>query len=222
MYIKNNNNRYTCTGYSPTANNVMFSGVEGLVLPITGTVSLMSEDDDLELAVQYCADYARQTYDNNVLTLTNEAEATAPTIEEIRTAKLLTLEGTCSGAITSGVMVSSKHYTLSSYAQINLSAMSAQAKNGQTTFLYHADDEAVTTYTAEQITAIATAASSWVTANTAYYDLLKTWAGRETDAAVLAAIKYGSPLPSDLMTTLVTLLTSVGINTSTMSALLTS
>ena len=123
--------------------------------------------------------------------------------------------------IENGVNVGGKHYALLSYAQLNLSAMSAQEKNGQSTFLYHADGEAMTTYTAVQITVIATAASAWVAANTTYYDLLKTWVNRETDTVVLAAIKYDSTLPTDLMTELVTLLTAVGIDASALTGLLT-
>ncbi len=149
------------------------------------------------------------------------AASTALTIEQVRTAKLAALNGTCSAAIVSGVTIDGKRYTLTSYAQINLSAMSAQLKNGQTTFLYHADDEAMTTYTAAQITAIAEAASSWVTVNTAYYDLLKTWVGREADVAVLEDIKYGSALPSDLTGELATLLKAVGIETSMITGFLT-
>lgn len=74
MYITNKAKKYPCTGYHPASNVVRFSGVEGVTLPLTGSIQLISEDNDLILAIQDCGDYARQVYEGNVLTLTNEPE----------------------------------------------------------------------------------------------------------------------------------------------------
>lgn len=135
-----------------------------------------------------------------------------PTTEQLRADKLAELNGCCSAAIASGVTVNKLHYTLTSVAQHDLSVMAAQAKAGTASFLYHADGEAMRVYTADEIIAIAAAATEWVTVNTTYYDLLKVWVARETDPDKLGAIKYGSKLPDDLMTQLADLCKSVGID----------
>lgn len=74
MYIQNKTKKYLCAGYFSTPQTVSFTGVERLTLPISGEIKLVSEDNDLVLATQDCGDYARQVYENGVLTLTNEAE----------------------------------------------------------------------------------------------------------------------------------------------------
>lgn len=73
MYITINNIRYPCTGYLPRDGTAVFSGVEGLELPVGGAVVLCA-DDGFELAVQQTGDYARQTLVSGVLTLTNLPE----------------------------------------------------------------------------------------------------------------------------------------------------
>lgn len=142
-----------------------------------------------------------------------------PTTEQLRADKLAELNGCCSAAIASGVTVNKLHYMLTSVAQRDLSVMAAQAKAGTTSFLYHADGEAMRVYTANEITTIAAAATEWVTVNTAYYDLLKAWVARETDADKLGTIKYGSKLPDDLMTQLADLCKSVGIDVTKYAAM---
>ncbi len=72
MYIINKTKKYPCTGYHPGAQDVRFD-VEGVTLPISGMVTL-SDEDAFELAAIDCGDYARQTYVDGVLTLTNEPE----------------------------------------------------------------------------------------------------------------------------------------------------
>lgn len=73
MYITINKVRHPCTGYAPNGDTVTFSGVEGLELPVRGTVTLYA-DDGFELAVQEAEDYARQVLNGNVLTMTNLPE----------------------------------------------------------------------------------------------------------------------------------------------------
>ena len=77
MYITNKTKKYPCSGYLPTADAVSFFGVEGVTLPLAGDIELVSDCDNLLLAVQNCGEYARQTFTDGVLLLTNEPE-TAP------------------------------------------------------------------------------------------------------------------------------------------------
>ena len=55
MYIANKTIKYPCTGYETTKESVSFPGVEGVTLPLTGTITLVSEDGDRVLAIQDCA-----------------------------------------------------------------------------------------------------------------------------------------------------------------------
>ncbi len=160
---------------------------------------------------------------DGIMTVTKwtATETPKPTVEDIRAAAQSRIDGCCSAAIASGVTVNKLHYTLTALAQHDLSVMAAQAKEGTTSFLYHADGEGMRVYTADEITAIAAAATEWVTVNTAYYDLLKSWVTRETDVDKLGTIKYGSKLPDDLMQQLTGLCKSVGIDVSKYAALFT-
>ena len=84
MYITNKTKQYPCTGYYPTENTVVFSGIDGITLPIDGEIKLY-RDDGFELATQSCENYALQTYENDTLTITNEPEPVIvePTLEEL-------------------------------------------------------------------------------------------------------------------------------------------
>lgn len=73
MYITINNTHYPCTGYAPRGDTVTFSGVEGLELPVRGTVTLYA-DDGFELTMQDAGAYLRQIYEGGTLTLTNKPE----------------------------------------------------------------------------------------------------------------------------------------------------
>jgi len=70
MNIIHSNTQYSCTGYK--------GGIDiRLTLPdkptLTGTVALCA-DDGFELRKINCADYARQVWSGETLTLTNEPE----------------------------------------------------------------------------------------------------------------------------------------------------
>lgn len=73
MYITNDSKHYSCMGYGYRDGTAVFSGVEGLELPVDGAVTLCT-DEGFELAVQDAGDYVRQTLEGNVLTLTNLPE----------------------------------------------------------------------------------------------------------------------------------------------------
>lgn len=74
MYIQIGNTQYPCAGYDPLPGvRARYTGIDGLALPVAGTVTLYA-GNGFVLAEQDAADYARQTYENGVLTLTNEPE----------------------------------------------------------------------------------------------------------------------------------------------------
>ena len=137
------------------------------------------------------------------------------TIYYKKLSKLNSLDGMCSGAIYQGVDIGSLRYNFSEKTQTNLSTIAILIGEGQTTFLYRADNEQEQrVYTAEEMKTIITAKSEWVAVNTNYYESLKKWIARETDEIVLNNIHYGSTLPSDLMRDLAAKLNSIGIDVS--------
>ena len=149
-----------------------------------------------------------------------QREVADKTIEELRAAKLASLEGMCSAVIYSGVDIGGKHYSFTQTAQGNIKGMLIEAQSGKTVFLYCADNEPLTAYTADQIKAIAQVMGEWINVNTVYYELLKKWVNREADETVLNGIHYGSMLPTDLMAELATKLSSVGIDLSKYASML--
>ena len=137
------------------------------------------------------------------------------TIYYKKLSKLNSLDGMCSGAIYQGVDIGSLRYNFSEKTQTNLSTIAILIGEGQTTFLYRADNEQEKrVYTADEMKTIITAKSEWVAVNTNYYESLKKWIARETDEIVLNNIHYGSTLPSDLMQDLAAKLNSIGIDVS--------
>ena len=92
MYIEIKNKQYPCTNYRPAVGvRAIFTGVEGLSLPVEGEIVLCA-NDGFELVRIDPADFERQIYEGNTLTLTNEPEPepqpepepeeAEPTIEE--------------------------------------------------------------------------------------------------------------------------------------------
>ena len=133
-------------------------------------------------------------------------------VEELRAAALERISGKCSAAIYSGANIGGKHYSFTQTAQGNIKGMLIEAQSGKTIFLYCADGEPLTAYTADQIKEIAQVMGEWINVNTGYYEQLKTWINRETDEVVLSTIHYGSQLPNDLMQELVAKLASVCVD----------
>ena len=135
-------------------------------------------------------------------------------------AKLESLNGMCSGAIYQGINIGALHYNFGENAQINLSEISGLIAGGQTVFLYRADNEnEQREYTVNEMKSIIKAKSEWKAVNTNYYEKLKQWVNRETNAEILKSIHYGSALPSDLLSELSTKLSGIGIDISKYSAM---
>lgn len=203
MYIKMGENQYPCTDYRASpGGSATFHGVEGVTLPVAGEVVLYA-DDGFEMAWQDAAAFARQVYENSVLTLTNEPEPEipVPTIEEVRAAKLAELSAACEAAIVAGVDVETAygtgHYGLSLGDQINIKALYDEAEKGSPG-PYHADGQPCMIYSAADIITLYRAAQGWKIYQLTYFGQLKQWVDRETDAAAVQSITYGAELPTDL------------------------
>lgn len=73
MYIKINNLDYPCRERRVENGTILFLGVTGLTMPISGTIQLVRNDGFI-LSEDNTADYQRHVYQGTRLTLTNEPE----------------------------------------------------------------------------------------------------------------------------------------------------
>lgn len=131
------------------------------------------------------------------------------------------ISGKCSEAICAGITFGGKHYALSEHDQLSINAAWVQVNGGAASVPYAADGEALTDYTAVQITALGKAAYEWGVVNRTYYGLLYAWIQREADKGKLGGIQYGSKLPDDLMQALSKTLSGAGIDITKYTAALT-
>lgn len=213
MYITNNNIRYPCAGYSPAQDTVRYSGVEGLALPATGSVTLY-RDDGFELAAVSAADFARQTYEGGVLTLTNAPEVVPvepePDIEMIQADKLTEVGASCQQAIYAGVEVGGYAYALTEHDQIEIMAQQAAVLAGAVAVPYHADGELCRMYPADEFMAVANAATAYIFYHRTYCNHLNAWIRRTESVDDLSAITYGVTLPADLAENMAGILAQAG------------
>ena len=72
MYIKYNHIEYPCV-CRPSDTMVYHGLPEGFPAPVSGEIVLCA-DDGFVMRTDYAEDYLRQTFENGVLTLTNEPE----------------------------------------------------------------------------------------------------------------------------------------------------
>lgn len=223
MYIKINNTKYPCADKRADEGGIVFDGVVGLDKPPTSGVIRWFADDGFELGAADVGAFKRQVLVDGTLTLTDTPAPVPPTEAELlaltRTAAQERVSGKCSEAICSGITVDGKHYSLSDRDQLSLNAAWAQVNGGAATVPYAADGEALTDYTAAQITAVGKAAYDWGIVCRTYYGLLYQWVQRETDRDKLAGIQYGSKLPDDLMQALAATLQGAGIDVSKYSGM---
>lgn len=155
----------------------------------------------------------------------------AMTLEQARVYKWNEMNEICQQEIYKGMDVTyqeqTSHYSLTESDQSNLityntKILAAIAMSGLTDqeqilsyletikFLYHADGETCREYTANEISAITTAAEEHKTYHTTLINKIHTWINREEDKNVLLAISYSYELlPEDLQTEMTTLLSSI-------------
>lgn len=122
-----------------------------------------------------------------------------PTLAE---KKLVEVNSVCEATIHAGIdvelSVGTKHFSLTANDQTNLDSMFSAVTLGATEYPYHADGEQCTMYSALDIMTLYVAYKTFVTYQTTYCNMLRTWIKRETDNKVIAGIVYGCDLPEDL------------------------
>lgn len=117
---------------------------------------------------------------------------------------------TCQKSIYAGIDVElsggTEHFSLETHDQANIESMFTAVTLGAKEQQYHCDGGEIKTYSAADVVVLYAAYKNYVTKQTTYCNLLKTWIRRETDKAVIGAIKYGDTLPEDLTAQMKTIL----------------
>lgn len=136
------------------------------------------------------------------------------TLEERRAVKLRELSAACNAAITAGCDVQlsggSGHISLTAEDQINLSTATAAVEQGAEGYPYHLDGQLCAIFPAEDIQAMAMAATAHKLHQTTYYNHLAAWVRRCETAEELEAVTYGAALPEDLAANMAAVLEAAG------------
>lgn len=124
-------------------------------------------------------------------------------LSQARAEKLAEISSGCEKAIYAGVDVmlpdgSKAHFSLTEKDQINITAAQGAIKAGAKQFPYHADGNLCRMFSADEITAVSTAATSFIFYNTTYCNHLNHWINRSEKEDEIRSIYYGASLPDDL------------------------
>lgn len=120
-------------------------------------------------------------------------------IEARRAAKMSEISAECEQTITAGVDVQLgseiQHFSLTVHDQINLFGKQAQLSAGAEKLEYHNDGNPCKFYTAEEMTAIITAAMNHVSLQTTYCNSMYDWIKSCAKASEIESIHYGDEIP---------------------------
>lgn len=115
--------------------------------------------------------------------------------------KIQEVNADCENVIYRGIDVElskgTQHFSLTTKDQINIDSLFSTITLGATEFPYHVDDTQCEMFSAEDIIKLYIAYKSFVTQQTTYCNMLRTWIKRETNS-VIVTITYGDDLPVDL------------------------
>lgn len=132
-----------------------------------------------------------------------------PTLAE---KKLEEVNAACESIIYAGLdvdlSVGKKHFSLTPNDQTNLDSMFSAITLGAAEYPYHADGEQCMMYSAVDIMTLYVAYKEFITYQTTYCNMLRTWIKRETDNSVIGGVYYGITLPDDLKADMTSLLQS--------------
>lgn len=140
------------------------------------------------------------------------SEETPP--EDVEAAELLTfvrarkieqMSQSCNDAIVSGVDVvlsdgNTHHFSLTIEDQLNLISLQGMLSSGAEAVPYHADGEECRYYSADDFTAVATAATNWKLYNESYFNSLRAYIQSMDTMAELLAVEYGIEVPLEYQT----------------------
>ena len=130
-------------------------------------------------------------------------------VEQVRQTKLQEVGAACSAAIYAGIDVGGSHYSLTEHDQTEIMAQAQTVKEGAAAVPYHADGELCRMYPAEELAALARAATAHVFYHRAYCNHLNARI-RRAGLEELAGIAYGVALPADLAESMEAIISAVG------------
>lgn len=122
-----------------------------------------------------------------------------------KTAKISEMSVACNDAIVSGVDVvlsdgNTHHFSLSIEDQLNLISLQGMVSSGAEAVPYHADGEECCYYSADDFTAIATAATEWKLYQESYFNSLRAYIQSMETMEELLAVEYGMKVPLEYQT----------------------
>lgn len=132
---------------------------------------------------------------------TKDNEDNDITIDYVKEAKVKEMKTECNKMIANGFDVElsdnqSHHFSLTVQDQLNLITSSQMITDGSETIPYHADGELCKYYTSGDMEKIIAKANTFKTYHVAYFNSLKTYISSLRSMAKVAAITYGSSIPS--------------------------
>lgn len=116
-------------------------------------------------------------------------------LEDAKVAKLVEIATACEQVIHYGIDINGQHFSLTDKDQTNLFGKQVQLSTGVTQIEYHADGEPCRYFTAEEMTAITTAAMAYVTYHTTYCNALNMWIRQTESLDEVKSIYYGCAVP---------------------------
>lgn len=132
---------------------------------------------------------------------TDVDESEKMTIGYIKNAKINEMKTNCNKMITAGFDITlsdgeSHHFSLTVQDQLNLITSSQMILDGSKTIPYHADGEQCKYYTSVDMEQIITKANAFKTYHVSYFNSLKMYISSLRSVDKVAAITYGSSIPS--------------------------
>lgn len=132
-------------------------------------------------------------------------------LDDVKAAKLQELSEACHAAIVAGFDVKlsdgkDHHFSMTVEDQLNINALFGLIAGGTVQVPYHADGEPCRYFSAAEFMSIAEAATAHKTYHESYYNSLKSYVASKRTEASVAAIVYGTDIPtqyqSDVLQTL--------------------
>ena len=118
----------------------------------------------------------------------------------MKSSKIAEMSSTCRQIIEQGFDLvlrgETHHFSLTTQDQLNLMSLNLMAQTEEL-IPYHADEEEVTFYTADEIKQIIAAATAHKNYQIAYNNALKAYINALDNIEDIAAITYGTPIPDE-------------------------
>lgn len=193
--------------YTLAAGEQLLDAAPPVLRPHAGAAGLISPKWDVETStwVESAAEEEISVWE------AAHPDPNARTLEELRADKEAEISAACNAAIVAGIDVETfqgiEHFSLQETDQINLTTAYNAVISGAANYPYHADRQLCRMFSAEEITAISTAAISHKLYHTTLCNHLLTWIRRTETKEELDKITYSTDnIPDDLLQNMIQIL----------------